>query len=114
MAARRSTAVTSARPALPLRPDRGADAARRPSLGTTKVAFAVRTRSDRRQPSLGTIMAMDGGPGYASTAAPYARSLVAALGPLLRRRDLVLFDERGTGRSDVLDCPALQQGLVQE
>jgi pimeloyl-ACP methyl ester carboxylesterase len=85
-----------------------------PALGTTKVAFAVRTRSDRKQPSLATIMAMDGGPGYASTAAPYARSLVAALGPLLRRRDLVLFDERGTGRSDVIDCPALQQGLIQE
>jgi pimeloyl-ACP methyl ester carboxylesterase len=85
-----------------------------PSLGTTKVAFAVRPRSDRMQPSLGTIMAMDGGPGYASTAAPYARSLVAALGPLLRRRDLVLFDERGTGRSDAIDCPALQRGLIQE
>lgn len=84
------------------------------SLGTTKIAFAVRTRSDRGQPPLGTIMAMDGGPGYASTAAPYARSLVAALSPLLRRRDLVLFDERGTGRSDVIDCPALQQGLIQE
>jgi pimeloyl-ACP methyl ester carboxylesterase len=84
-----------------------------PSLGTTEVAFAVRARGDRGQPSLGTVMAMDGGPGYASTAAPYARSLVAALGPLLRRRDLVLFDERGTGRSDVVDCPALQKGLIQ-
>jgi len=85
-----------------------------PLLGTTKVAFAVRRRSDRRRPSLGTIMAMDGGPGYASTAAPYARSLIAALGPLLRRRDLVLFDERGTGRSEVVDCPGLQAGLIQE
>jgi pimeloyl-ACP methyl ester carboxylesterase len=85
-----------------------------PALGSTKVAFAVRTRSDRGQPSLGTIMAMDGGPGYASTAAPYARSLVAALAPLLRRRDLVLFDERGTGRSEVVDCRPLQNGLIQE
>jgi pimeloyl-ACP methyl ester carboxylesterase len=57
---------------------------------------------------------MDGGPGYASTAAPFARSLVAALAPLLRRRDLVLFDARGSGRSDVVDCPALQNGLTQE
>jgi pimeloyl-ACP methyl ester carboxylesterase len=85
-----------------------------PQLGKTNVAFAVRTRAARSRPSLGTIVAMDGGPGYASTAAPYARSLVAALAPLLRRRDLVLFDERGTGRSDVVDCPALQEGLVQE
>jgi pimeloyl-ACP methyl ester carboxylesterase len=85
-----------------------------PALGTTKVAFAVRRRSDRGRPSLGTIVGMDGGPGYASTAAPYARSLVAVLSPLLRRRDLVLFDERGTGRSDVVDCAPLQNGLTEE
>ncbi len=85
-----------------------------PALGTTRVAFALRTRAQRDRPSLGTIVAMDGGPGYASTAAPYTRSLVAVLAPLLRRRDLVLFDERGTGRSDVVACPSLQQGLVEE
>ena len=85
-----------------------------PALGTTEVAFAVRRRSDRDRPSLGTIVGMDGGPGYASTAAPYARSLVAVLSPLLRRRDLVLFDERGTGRSDVVDCAPLQKGLTEE
>jgi pimeloyl-ACP methyl ester carboxylesterase len=85
-----------------------------PSLGTTKVAFAVRTRADRERRSLGTIVAMDGGPGFASTGPPFARSVVAALAPLLRRRDLVLFDARGTGRSNVLDCPGLQNGLIQE
>ncbi len=85
-----------------------------PALGTTKVAFALRTRADRGRPSLGTIVAIDGGPGYASTDAPFARSLVAVLAPLLRRHDLVLFDERGTGRSDVVDCAPLQSGLTQE
>jgi pimeloyl-ACP methyl ester carboxylesterase len=85
-----------------------------PSLGTTKVAFAVRTRADRDRPSLGTIVAIDGGPGYASSDGPFARSLVAVLAPLLRRHDLVLFDERGTGRSDVVDCPTLQAGLTPE
>jgi pimeloyl-ACP methyl ester carboxylesterase len=85
-----------------------------PALGTTRVAFALRLRSDRSRPSLGTIAAMDGGPGYASTAAPFSRSLVAALAPLLRRRDLVVFDARGSGRSGVVDCPALQRGLTQE
>ena len=86
----------------------------KPALGRTKVAFAVRRRAETSKPSAGTIMAKDGGPGYASTAAPFARSLIAALGPLLRHRDLVLFDERGTGLSDVVDCPTLQAGLVQE
>jgi pimeloyl-ACP methyl ester carboxylesterase len=85
-----------------------------PALGQTKVAFAIRPRRDRSQPSLGTIFAMDGGPGYASTAKPYASSLIAALGPILRRRDLVLYDMRGTGLSDAVDCPALQGGLIQE
>jgi pimeloyl-ACP methyl ester carboxylesterase len=85
-----------------------------PALGTTRVAFALRPRSERGRPSLGTIVAMDGGPGYASTAAPFSRSLVAALGPLLRRRDLLVFDARGTGRSGVVDCPELQRGLTPE
>jgi pimeloyl-ACP methyl ester carboxylesterase len=85
-----------------------------PALGTTRVAFAVRKRADASRPSLGTIMAMDGGPGYGSTSAPFARSLVAVLAALLKRHDLVLFDERGTGRSQALDCPALQAGLIQE
>jgi pimeloyl-ACP methyl ester carboxylesterase len=85
-----------------------------PALDTTKVAFAIRRRRDASEPSLGTIFAMDGGPGYASTAKPYAASLIAALGPVLRRRDLVLYDMRGTGLSEAVDCPALQSGLVQE
>jgi pimeloyl-ACP methyl ester carboxylesterase len=85
-----------------------------PSLGTTQVAFAVRPRSDRRHPSLGTILATDGGPGYASTDAPFLRSLNAVLAPLLRRRELVVVDARGTGRSAVVDCPSLQAGLIQE
>ena len=85
-----------------------------PALGDTRVAFAIRRRRDLRHPGLGTIFAIDGGPGYASTAKPYASSLIAALGPILRRRDLVLYDMRGTGLSDAVDCPALQAGLIQE
>jgi pimeloyl-ACP methyl ester carboxylesterase len=85
-----------------------------PALGTTRIGFAVRPRGDRRLPSLGTIFAVDGGPGYASTAAPYVRSLAAALAPLLRRRDLVFFDERGTGSSGAVDCRPLQRATIQE
>ena len=85
-----------------------------PSLGTTKVAFAVRPRGDRSRPSLGTILATDGGPGYGSTAAPFVRSVNAALAPLLRRREIVYVDARGTGRSDVLNCRTLQAGLILE
>ncbi len=85
-----------------------------PSMGTTRIAFAVRPRGDRGRPSLGTIIAADGGPGYSSTAAPFVRSVSALLAPLLRRRDLVFVDERGTGLSGAIDCPSLQKGTVQE
>jgi pimeloyl-ACP methyl ester carboxylesterase len=85
-----------------------------PALGTTRVAFAIRPRGDRSRRSLGTIFATDGGPGYGSTAAPFVRSLNAALAPLLRRREVVYVDARGTGRSDPLRCRTLQKGLIQE
>ncbi len=85
-----------------------------PSLGKLKVAFALRPRVDRRRPSLGTVVAVEGGPGFAASDRPYASSLIAALGPVLRRRELLLIDERGTGRSWAIDCPGLQKGLIQE
>jgi pimeloyl-ACP methyl ester carboxylesterase len=85
-----------------------------PALGRTRIAFAVRPRGDLGRPSLGTVIAVDGGPGYSSTAAPFLRSVEALLAPLLRRRELVFVDERGTGRSERIDCSGLQTGVVQE
>ncbi len=85
-----------------------------PALGSTAIGFAVRPRGDRSRPSLGTVIAADGGPGYSSTAAPFVRSVAALLAPLLARRELVFVDERGTGLSDAIDCPALQRGTIQE
>ena len=77
-----------------------------PSLGTTDVAFALLQRRDTSQPSLGTIVPNPGGPGVAvigSSEAPY----VTSLAPLLDRRDLLLVDPRGTGRSGVIVCKTL-------
>jgi pimeloyl-ACP methyl ester carboxylesterase len=82
------------------------------SLGKTRVAFAVRMRDDRDRPSLGTIVAVEGGPGYASSWT--ASSYVNLFGSLLRRRELITIDMRGTGRSDVLDCPDLQRGRAPD
>jgi pimeloyl-ACP methyl ester carboxylesterase len=81
---------------------------RDPSLGKTRVAFAVRLRDDRDRPSLGTIVAVEGGPGYASSWT--ASSYVNLFGSVLRRREMVTIDMRGTGRSGVLDCRDLQRG----
>ena len=83
-----------------------------PSYGNTRVAFAVRTRDRAERPSRGTIFAQEGGPGFSSTSS--ARFYVELFGDLLRRRDLVVVDMRGTGRSERLDCPNLQHGVGDE
>jgi pimeloyl-ACP methyl ester carboxylesterase len=85
---------------------------RDPSLGKTRIGFAVVPHSDRDRPSRGAIFAVEGGPGYASSWT--VRSYVKLFGSLLDRRDLVLVDMRGTGRSRPLDCPDLQNGRAPD
>lgn len=51
------------------------------------------------------LVLLAGGPGQAASEA--ARSVVPAIEPLLRTRDLVLVDQRGTGQSHPLDCETL-------
>jgi pimeloyl-ACP methyl ester carboxylesterase len=59
-----------------------------------------------RPPSGRVLIALSGGPGQSSvTAAP---SFAASLSPALGRYRLVVLDQRGTGASGALDCPALQ------
>src|SRR3954454_11225753 len=75
-----------------------------PSLGSTRVAFALVPRRDTARPSLGTIVA----PGNAgSFLIDRADLVLGGYGPLLDRRDFVLIDPRGTGRSDPLACRSL-------
>ncbi len=60
----------------------------------------------------GTILAVEGGPGFASagTEAEY----VAQAGPLLRTRNMLLVNLRGTGSSTPVNCPALEHyGHIQ-
>jgi hypothetical protein len=78
------------------------------SLGEAKIGFAMRERDERDQPSRGAIFAAEGGPGYSSTGT--ANAYVKLFGPLLRHRELVLVDQRGTGRSEPLDCPTCSRG----
>jgi pimeloyl-ACP methyl ester carboxylesterase len=54
-----------------------------------------------------TVFALAGGPGQA--AAPLLQPIAQMLGPLLRTRRLVAFDQRGTGGSGRLSCPQLSQ-----
>jgi pimeloyl-ACP methyl ester carboxylesterase len=78
----------------------------RPHGATITIGFELHRATNRNQPSLGTIVAVEGGPGYASTASrDYYLDL---FDPLLARRDVLLVDARGTGTSSVINCPELE------
>jgi pimeloyl-ACP methyl ester carboxylesterase len=67
-----------------------------------------------RTPSPSAVVALAGGPGQA--ALPLASDLAQAMAPALQTRDLIVFDQRGTGRSGALGCSALERagpGLSQ-
>lgn len=110
----RAGAGTSARP---LRPCPGIPGARcgtierpldplDPDGPRITIGFELHRAANRSKPSLGTIVAVEGGPGYASTdSRDYYLDLFA---PLLGRRDLLLVDARGTGTSSFIDCPGLE------
>ena len=53
------------------------------------------------------LVAVEGGPGFATIESRYGYQ--AMYGPLLRTRNLLLVDNRGTGTSGVLRCPSLQR-----
>ncbi len=73
------------------------------------VRFRVFANSDASAPAGVPIVAFEGGPGYGSIGS--AGSYRFLFEPLLRDRDLILMDQRGTGGSGAIDCPALQDGI---
>jgi pimeloyl-ACP methyl ester carboxylesterase len=81
-------------------------------LGRQKIGFAVRPRGDLSRPSLGAIVFVEGGPGYAATNFDSIRSVAAVFAPFLSRHELIAVDQRGTGLSSPLRCRALQRGRV--
>jgi pimeloyl-ACP methyl ester carboxylesterase len=54
----------------------------------------------------GLLVATEGGPGYPATGS--RGEYLALFEPLRRTRDVLIMDNRGTGRSGALDCPELQ------
>jgi pimeloyl-ACP methyl ester carboxylesterase len=57
-------------------------------------------------PTRSAVIALAGGPGQA--ALPLSEFAAKALAPALVDRDLIVFDQRGTGASDPLSCAALE------
>lgn len=76
-----------------------------------KVAGSVRLSATRKvspnNPTRTAVVAFAGGPGQA--AQPFARSFARVLSGGLSNADLLVFDQRGTGKSSVLQCPALKR-----
>jgi pimeloyl-ACP methyl ester carboxylesterase len=60
-------------------------------------------------PTATAVVALAGGPGQAALHS--ATELATILGPALGTRDLIVFDQRGTGSSNRLRCSALEGGL---
>jgi pimeloyl-ACP methyl ester carboxylesterase len=70
------------------------------------VTLAVQRLQAGSTPSESAVVALAGGPGQAAT--PVAGELAGAISPALAGRDLIVFDQRGTGSSEPLACAALE------
>jgi pimeloyl-ACP methyl ester carboxylesterase len=75
-----------------------------PDAGTIPISFEW---YPAEQVPVGTIVAMEGGPGYPSTGGRDA--YLELFGGLRRSRNLLLVDNRGTGGSGLIDCRPLQR-----
>jgi pimeloyl-ACP methyl ester carboxylesterase len=68
------------------------------------IALKVERKQAGFEPSRTAVVALAGGPGQA--ALPLSEFIAKAIAPALGSRDLIVFDQRGTGESGPLSCPA--------
>ena len=76
------------------------------------ISLSVERKMAGAVPSRDAVVALAGGPGQA--ALPLAPFIATAIAPALSSRDLLLFDQRGTGKSDPLSCHALTNATASE
>jgi len=81
------------------------------SAASPRIHIGFRWLPATRHPH-GTVLAVEGGPGFASTGTE--PQYLAMMGPLTQTRNLLLIDLRGTGTSTPLNCPALEQAGSQQ
>jgi pimeloyl-ACP methyl ester carboxylesterase len=69
------------------------------------ISMGIERRLATAAPSRDAVVALAGGPGQATL--PLGAFIAESMAPALATRDLLLFDQRGTGQSGPLSCPAL-------
>lgn len=79
-----------------------------PKARTIDLAVAI-VRSASQVPATDLVTYLAGGPGQ-SALATYPQ-IAPAFAPLLKHRDVLLVDQRGTGHSHPLDCPVANQAM---
>lgn len=82
---------------------------------TGRVPGRVRLKVQRvkgRPRRAGVLIGLAGGPGQAAT--PLAGAFALAADAALRRHELVVFDQRGTGASGLLRCPSVEPAYVRD
>jgi pimeloyl-ACP methyl ester carboxylesterase len=78
-----------------------------------RVSLHVKRLRAEQRPRRGALFVLAGGPGQSASAA-FAGDAVALFSPILRQRDLIVFDQRGTGRSGLLRCRQLERVSLLE
>jgi pimeloyl-ACP methyl ester carboxylesterase len=81
----------------------------RPDGASLGIFFAVFPHTDATAPPGRPIFVTFGGPGVSATQAGGEGFVSYLFAPLRDRRDVVLIDYRGTGLSQAIDCPSVQQ-----
>ncbi len=72
------------------------------------VSLYVKRVRARRKPRRGALFVLAGGPGQSATDA-FDGDALGVLSVAYRRRDLIVYDQRGTGRSGILRCRGLER-----
>jgi pimeloyl-ACP methyl ester carboxylesterase len=83
-----------------------------PTGPTITIDYRWYPATDKSSPALGTIVPVEGGPGYPSIGSvelDVPGGYAAMYGPLLAHRNLLAIDLRGTGSSANIDCKTLQK-----
>ena len=83
---------------------------RHPNGRRIKIYFEQYLRRETARPRLSTVVSIEGGPGYSTTSDRDPR--IAVWRPVNARRDLLLIDLRGTGRSHAILCPAFKHHIT--